>query len=214
LTITTNGKKYIKKDGETTITPRTRYVCYNKTRHPELCNGQTGYSVRKLDAIAEALLHSVFEKISDNPGEDHIQKRYEELLEERKANFKRAKELFEKCAGELSEYEAEVINVIRGQSKFSPELINKLQAEAAVKTQEARQNMEHCEAELQNSQELFTDLQQQFDDIVTWAQMYEDCSMDSKKMIANHMIKSVRANRDYELDIELNISCEQFGLTM
>ncbi|MCL2684353.1 MAG: recombinase family protein [Synergistaceae bacterium] len=44
LTLTTNGKKYQRKDGGFTVTPKTRYVCYNKTRHPEKCDGQTGYT--------------------------------------------------------------------------------------------------------------------------------------------------------------------------
>lgn len=37
LTVTTNGKKYHRKDGEVSVTPRTRYVCYNKTSHKHLC---------------------------------------------------------------------------------------------------------------------------------------------------------------------------------
>lgn len=45
MTVTTSGKKYNKKNGEVTNTPRTRYVCYNRTRHKHLCDGQTSYTV-------------------------------------------------------------------------------------------------------------------------------------------------------------------------
>ena len=57
MTITTNGKKYHRKDGEVTIKPRTRYVCYNRTRHKHLCDGQTGYTVRKLDKVIDKVVH-------------------------------------------------------------------------------------------------------------------------------------------------------------
>ena len=45
MIVTTNGKKYIKKDCDVTIRPRTRYFCYKKSRHKQ-CNGQTGYTVK------------------------------------------------------------------------------------------------------------------------------------------------------------------------
>jgi hypothetical protein len=36
LVVTTNGKKYVRKDSHMTVKTRTRYVCYNKTRHKHL----------------------------------------------------------------------------------------------------------------------------------------------------------------------------------
>jgi DNA invertase Pin-like site-specific DNA recombinase len=62
LTITTNGKKYHRQDGNVTVTPRARYVCYNKTRHSHLCDGQTGYTVRKLDVLVETVVRNLFQQ--------------------------------------------------------------------------------------------------------------------------------------------------------
>ena len=62
-----NNKRASLKDGDVTITPRARYVCYNKTRHPGKCNGQTGYTVKKLHIIIETIAHRLFEQLTDVP---------------------------------------------------------------------------------------------------------------------------------------------------
>ena len=56
LTLTTSGKKYIRKDGTVRNQVKSRYQCHFKARHPDLCDGQSGYGVIKLDEIVDALV--------------------------------------------------------------------------------------------------------------------------------------------------------------
>ena len=42
--------------------------------------------------------------------------------------------------------------------------------------------------------------------------MYEDCDMETKKMILSRIMKSVRVKRDYEVEIDLTVDCEQLGV--
>ena len=53
-------------------------------------------------------------------------------------------------------------------------------------------------------------LEKEYSQIISWADMYENASIAGKKMILSQFIKAVRVSRDYEIDIELNISFEQF----
>ncbi len=55
-------------------------------------------------------------------------------------------------------------------------------------------------------------LSKHFDNIKTWADMYDECSLDSKKMILSHIMKAVRVSRDYEIEIDLALDIEQLGL--
>jgi site-specific DNA recombinase len=55
-------------------------------------------------------------------------------------------------------------------------------------------------------------LSQQFDNLRTWADMYDECDMETKKMILSRIMKSVRVRRDYEIEIDLTIDCQQFGV--
>ena len=47
-----------------------------------------------------------------------------------------------------SEYEAEVIKVIRGESKLNPDMLNKLHEDAKAKAADAEQNVKRLEAQL------------------------------------------------------------------
>jgi hypothetical protein len=82
LVVTTNGKKYLRRDGDVTLTPRTRYVCYNRTRHSHLCDGQTGYTVKKLDAMVESVVRDLFEQLNDVPKDAIIAERYADKIAE------------------------------------------------------------------------------------------------------------------------------------
>ena len=57
-------------------------------------------------------------------------------------------------------------------------------------------------------------LNAQYDDIISWADMYDTASIAAKKMIVNCLIKRVEVYRDYKLHIDFNIDFEQFSLGM
>ena len=40
--------------------------------------------------------------------------------------------------------------------------------------------------------------------------MYDNCTFEAKKMIVAQFVKAVHVRRDYEIDIEFNVSFEEF----
>ena len=57
-------------------------------------------------------------------------------------------------------------------------------------------------------------LNTQYDDIISWSEMYDTASFEAKKMIVNCLISRVEVYRDYKLQIDFNIDLEQFSLGM
>ena len=55
-------------------------------------------------------------------------------------------------------------------------------------------------------------LNAQYDDIISWADIYDTASIETKKMIVNCLIKRIEVYRDYKLHIDFNIDFEQFSL--
>ena len=53
-----------------------------------------------------------------------------------------------------------------------------------------------------------------YDDMLEWAFAYDKASMSAKKMIVAHLIDRVYVFRDYRLQIKLNISIEQFLVSL
>ncbi|MDR0952280.1 MAG: recombinase family protein [Oscillospiraceae bacterium] len=214
LTVTTNGKKYIKKDGEATITPRMRYVCYNKTRHAHLCDGQTGYTVRKLDGVIDKIVHGLFERLNDVPKEAIIAAKCADQIAECQMSLAKAKAALQANTAEVMEYEAEVLKIIRGESKLNSELLNKLYEEAKRKAEESAELVHRLEDRLNSSEKMKATLSEQFDTLSGWAELYDTCDLAAKKMIVARLMKSVKVKRDYEVEIELSVDCEALGLSV
>lgn len=213
LILTTNGKKYVRKsDGEITTTARIRYICYNKSRHPQLCNGQTGYTARKLDEIIETLIRDLFAKINDFPKEEMIDMRLEGQMKEYKTKLIKAKTVFKANETEMREYEEETLKVIRGSSKLNAELLNKLYSETKVKVETDRQCIINLEEELTSSKQKIDELTHQYETLTSWADMYDGCELEARKMIVGQIMKKIKVHRDYELEIDLSLSCEQLGI--
>jgi len=213
LTITTNGKKYVRKtDGEVTITPKMRYVCYNKTRHPERCDGQTGYTTSKLDGIVEEIVKSIFVKMKEKPSDQIITAQFDERIAGVKLNLEQARIALNKELDVLSMLEDELLKVLQGTSALKPELLNKKHDEAERSVADKRLVVETLERELANSKSTMEQVTKQYNDVVTWADMYAGSPIDARKMIVAQLISAVRVSKDYNIEIDFKISEKQLGL--
>ena len=57
-------------------------------------------------------------------------------------------------------------------------------------------------------------LNAQYADIISWADMYDGASLETKKMIVNCLIKRVEVYRNYKLHIDFNIDLEQLAANL
>ena len=210
VSLTTNGKAYPCKEDPNRVVKRVRYVCYGKTRKQTDCDGQTGYTAHILDGIIDKLVRQIFERMKAIPKSDIVNIRYREKMEERKSLLHSVRAEYAKAAADLETLKGEVIKTIRGESTFSKELLSSLIAEAEAKCQELQENMETAQAAYDEGKTVLASLNAQYDDIISWAEMYDTASMEAKKMIVNCLIKRVDVYRDYKLHIDFNIDFEQF----
>jgi hypothetical protein len=213
LTLTTNGKKYVRKtDGAVTITPKTRYVCYNRTRHPERCDGQTGYTTSKLDGVIEQLVESIFSKMKEKPGDQIIAGQFEERIAEIMLNLKQAKAALDSELQIQAMLESELLKVIQGTSALKPEMLNKKYEETERSVAEKKVLVASLEQEIANSKDTMGQVAQQYKDVLTWADIFADSEMDVKKMIVAQLITAVRVSAGYTIEIDFKISEKQLGL--
>ena len=213
LTITTNGKKYVRKtDGEVTTTPRTHYVCYNKTRHPERCDGQTGYTTSKLDGVIEKLVESIFSKIKEQPGDQIIAGQFEERIAVIRINLEQARAALNSELQVQSMLEGELLKVIQGTSALKPEMLNKKYEETEQSIKEKQALVDSFEQELANSKDMRGQVSRQYQDVLTWADIFADSEIDVRKMIVAQLISAVRVSADYKIEVDFKISEKQLGL--
>ena len=193
------------------IVKRVRYICYGKTRKQTECDGQTGYTAHILDGIIDKVVRQIFERMKAIPKSEIVNIRYREKMEERKALLKSAKSDYAKAAAELDTLRAEVIKSLRGESAFPQDLLSSLISDCETKCLEVQHTMEAAQAAYDEGQAMLDALNAQYDDIISWADMYDSASMESKKMIVSCLIRRVEVYRDYRLHIDFNIDFEQFS---
>ena len=97
-------------------------------------------------------------------------------------------------------------------STFNADLLNKKYEATAVSVAEKKSVVATLEGELANSQETMSQVSQQHNNLLTWADMYSSSPMDVKKMIAAQLISAVKVSRDYKIEIDFKVSAKQLGL--
>lgn len=67
-----------------------------------------------------------------------------------------------------------------------------------------------AQEELENQVASTEIVRQEYARLVSWADMYDKCNFEAKKMILAQFIKAVYVRRDYEIEVEFNVSFEEF----
>ncbi len=100
--------------------------------------------------------------------------------------------------------------MVRGESRLDIDLLNDLVSKAKQKTQTLSATVDAAKLELEQHLESSDVEIQEYERIKSWADLYDTCTFYEKKMIISQFIKSVYVYRDYTLEIEFNVSFEDF----
>lgn len=210
LTLTTSGRLKRMPDGTTQKEVRARYQCHYNVRHPGECDGQSGYSVNKVDTIVEQLIRIKFSEITAASESEILSDQHKKDIELAKSKYEMAKAHLLDKQKELDDYKGETLKVIRGQSKMSIDLLNTLVAETEVQIKEAQTALGSAGTELKELLETSEGLKREYDRLLSWADLYDKSSFEAKKMIVSQFIKAVRIDRDYNIEVDFNVSFEEF----
>ena len=163
-----------------------------------------------MDGIIDRIVRYQLPKISAASGEDIVAKQNRKAIELAKARYHLATMQLAEKQRELVDYQNEGIKVIRGQSKFDMEFLNELVSKAKAEVAELEAAVEAAREEL-DIHLVNADIEwKEYEKIKTWADLYDNCNFAAKKMIISQFIKSVYVYRDYTLEIEFNVSFEEF----
>ena len=210
LTLTTSGRKRVRKDGTILRETRARYQCHYNIRHPGECDGQSGYGVDKLDKLVDQIIRIQLGRIQNAPPQELIEKQQAKELELIKSKLKLLNDQYRQKQREYQDLRAETIKVIQGTSRLNVDLLNSLVEETSDQIKQLEQQIQVTTTELEETLRDASQVLQEYDQLVGWAEMYDNCTFEAKKMIVAQFVKAVRVRRDYEIDIEFNVSFEEF----
>lgn len=210
LTLTTSGRRVYRADGTVKYEPRMRYQCHYNVRHPGECDGQSGYGVTKLDGIVEKVIRMKFAEIAAAPESEILNHQHKKEIELTRIKLDQANAHLAEKQKDLSDYKAETLKVIPGQRNLSVELLNALVKETETMIALAQTRIDAAQTEYESLLASVENLRQEYDRLLTWADLFDTCSFEAKKMIVAQFVKAVRVSRDYNIEIDFNVSFEEF----
>ena len=208
LTLTTSSHKCKNPDGSEGRVTRYRYQCHYGVRHPADCGGQTVYTVDRLDSIMDQVIRDIFSQIKTVPEKDLISAQHQKDIDLARAKAEKSLEAVKTAQKDHDDLKAETIKVIRGESKLDAELLTTLVHEAKDKVTAAQAAYDKANEELNELIAGAQNLHDEYHRILSWADLYDKCSFDAKKMIVCQFIKAVHVSRGYQLSVDLNVSFE------
>lgn len=111
---------------------------------------------------------------------------------------------------EYQDLRAETIKVVQGTSRLNADLLNSLVEETKTQIADLEQQIQKGKEELQVRSSNAEKVRQEYAQLVSWADMYDNCTFEAKKMIVAQFVKSVSVKRDYEIDITFSVAFEEF----
>lgn len=190
------------------------YKCYNRTQHKELCDGPTTYRASIVDSVIREMLTDFFDKVKGVQESELINQRFQAKMKEYSIQLKKAKTEYTKKAKELSKLDAMMLGASEGTSEFTPARLTRRMNVVEGELEAFRSEINTLEMEMTESSMLLDQIRQEHKRFVSWANVFADASIETQKMIASYMIKSVSIGQDYELNMEFNFDEEQYTMGM
>ena len=179
-------------------------------RHPGECDGQSGYGMSKVDRIVDEILRLKLAQIKGAPKSDVLERRHKKEIKAAKTAADSAKKKLASLKAELEEYRSEIIKVIRGESKLTAELLTGLIEETTQKIALAEEETQAANARYETAVSSSKQVEKDYAQLLSWADIYEHSSLPEKKMIVANLIKKVTVGRDYKIEIEFNFTYDEF----
>ncbi|MDN5276706.1 MAG: site-specific recombinase [Clostridiales bacterium] len=201
-------RKRVKKDGTLYYKIFGKYKCTGKVNSKTSCDGQTLYDQKKVEDSFNKALKLFIDSLQQVDFEAEIIRRKRELD---KGNLQKLNDLQkqnEKNYQELTALSNEVSKIILGQSPFKPELLAKLIEQKEKEIQEINQKIEELIKIVNEAQDKINNLKALQQTIPVWWEVYENATVEEKKMMLTHILDKVYIGRD-GLEIRFKVHIEQ-----
>lgn len=210
LALTTSRKWRKLSDGTLDDTLRIRYICYGKLRKQTDCTGQTGYTMHILDEIIDKMVRQIFSRLRGIPKEQLITSRYAKETAERKNHLQALQAERDKAEKDLLALKTEILAVIKGESAFPKDTLAEMIAAQEKKHTELETLCEEASAELERNAELMANVSQLYEELISYADLYDSASFEAKKMIVSQLIRRVEVYRGYQIHVDFNFDLAQY----
>ena len=185
-------------------------MCCNKARSRGACDGQSTYVSERIDRTIYTIIREQLARIKIKAKSIALEKRYQTELAEMKLQKRTAEHENKQWKERLVQLSTEISKSLIGESDFTPDMLSMAIDNAKSELQKAEDALVQLNYRLNNSQGAMKKLDFYYEQFRSWAEEFEDASMEQRKMIICQLVREIRISRGYEMDITLDMNYEQF----
>lgn len=202
--------KYERRDGTVNITNIIKYSCYHKSRKLCECDGATTYRADQVDAIVSEFMRNLFEMLKGSPDEELLERAFKRQNDADRANRKKAEQDLQKSCVQLEELQLEIGRSLTGDSIFSKADLSTAIQSLKLHIDECKKQLSEFEVKEEQGQEALEKFRPAFSRFKSWADEFDNATLEQKKMIAGQLFKRVEVGRNYKIHIVMNMTYRQF----
>ena len=168
------------------------------------------YSAPKIDKAVIEILKTYLAKIRSTPKDVALEKRYKAEIAELKKKQGRIQKEIDKLKRQVVELSAEIGKSLIGESRFTPDILSASIENTNTILRQKETELNDINYKLANQQTAMGKLDYYYSQFRTWADEFDNSTMEQKKMIVCQLVKEIRISRGYEIEIVFDINYEQF----
>ena len=202
--------KYERRDGTVNITNVIKYSCYHKSRKLCECDGATTYRADQVDAIVTEFMKKLFDALNNSPDEELLERAFKRQNDADRANRKKAEQDLQKSCIQLEELQLEIGRSLTGDSIFSKADLSTAIQTLKLHIDECKKQLSEFEVKEEQGQEALEKFRPAFSRFKSWAEEFENATLEQKKMIAGQLFRRVEVGKGYKVHIVMNMTYQQF----
>lgn len=202
--------KYERRDGTVNITNVIKYSCYHKSRKLCECDGATTYRADQVDAIVTDFMKKLFDALNNSPDEELLERAFKRQNDADRANRKKAEQDLQKSCIQLEELQLEIGRSLTGDSIFSKADLSTAIQTLKLHIDECKKQLLEFEVKEEQGQEALEKFRPAFSRFKSWAEEFENATLEQKKMIAGQLFRRVEVGKGYKVHIVMNMTYQQF----
>ncbi len=210
LTSYEHRRKHTLADGTVKVYKQRRYMCYHRTKKLCDCDGQGTYVVARIDKAVNAAVEEMFSHIKDAPDEKELAKAFNKEAASCKAKKTKLNLELSRLTKQKEKLEQEILKALMGESGFTSEQLSTLLKNVQTEIDDVNEKMETLESEVASKKTSIENIRPQYENFRTWAEEYDKCTVEQKKMIISQLVDRIEVFRDYKLNMIFNMTYKHF----
>ena len=199
-----------RRDGSSYVDEKLKYSCYHKSRKLCECDGQNTYYAERVDEIVVELVKKLFLNMKEAPEEEYIQQLFKKHIAGNKTNQKRLEIDIKKSREQLESLQLEIGKTITGDSPFSVEDLSAAIKNLKEHIDESQNKLILYQEEEKQGEEAIENLRPAYMQFKSWSEEFENATLEQKKVIIGHLFQRVEVGKDYNINVFLNMTYQQF----